>query len=288
MDKLNELGFVNFWGVTPALNMIYGENKFLNEKISNGFQKIDEIGNKANKDYEISKNQDDSIDILIINSLDIRHILKTLEYLIDFYIKNHPKDNISSNEKKITLNFFFHENFKENLVRLLVFLDLILSNEFNNTEKCSIFLEIYGNTYISEKANTYLHNLVKKLTDIIYLKDKEENVQLQSLVNLNLLDFKTIDELSEILESYHNKVEFNIDKLREERLRYLFKDRYDYRENLIDWDYQMKTTKFVDFMGYSCYKRFRLNGISFFNTITKYNKPNKTLSSYIPGRSVKF
>lgn len=33
------------------------------------------------------------------------------------------------------------------------------------------------------------------------------------------------------------KVDFDMEKLRDQKLRYLFKERYDYRANLVDWDY---------------------------------------------------
>lgn len=35
------------------------------------------------------------------------------------------------------------------------------------------------------------------------------------------------------------KVPLDMEKLRDNKLRYLYKERYDYRNNLIDWDYNM-------------------------------------------------
>lgn len=39
-----------------------------------------------------------------------------------------------------------------------------------------------------------------------------------------------------------DKLEFDIVKLRDQRLRFMFKERYDYRANLVDWDYSMLLT----------------------------------------------
>jgi dynein assembly factor 3 len=56
---------------------------------------------------------------------------------------------------------------------------------------------------------------------------------------LSLIKFKERDEMVEVLGSWRSKVEFNMEKNRDQRLRYHYKERYDFRKNLIDWDYQM-------------------------------------------------
>lgn len=35
-------------------------------------------------------------------------------------------------------------------------------------------------------------------------------------------------------------------KIRDQRLRYHYKERYDFRTNLIDWDYQMNLREYVN------------------------------------------
>lgn len=54
------------------------------------------------------------------------------------------------------------------------------------------------------------------------------------------MSFREKDEISEILKAYDLRIPFDIEKYRDDRLRYHFKDRYDYRENLVDWDYVYK------------------------------------------------
>lgn len=320
MDKLNELGFINFWGYTPALNIFNDEDVFINEKINeailiaknnndnqsykNKIQKVEkEVSNKLDikKLIESKKNliknessskDDEKIKVLLSNNLDFRHIIKTLNCLNEKIVK-YKKENKSNSEFKIEIDFYFFETFQENLVRTILLFYLFLSEDFSNIEKIDMFLEIYGNTLITEKSANFISNSIPDLSKIIYSIEgnkKEENSELlkkmTDIFDFSNLNYKDLDNMKEIIDSYHEKTEFNIEKLREERLRYLFKERYDFRENLIDWDYQMKTREFVDFMGYNIYKKFRLSGISFEKYNTKYNKSNKTLSSYIPGRSV--
>jgi len=319
MDKLNELGFVPFWGATPALNIFHGENNLLNDKIINinvktrnndnnnkskevKISAVEEklkslnikskkVNSKTNEKENVNGNLKQIIRILLSNCIDLRHILKTL-YFLDEYLNNKQLNSINLQED-FTLEFYIFETFQENIVRYILLIKLLTDKDFTNMEKIDLFLEIYGNTFLSEKCNQFLINSTKFIEDLIYSKKVDEtyenNIQfnfLSEIFDFSNLSYKELDCMKEILDSYYDKVNFDIEKLREERLRFLYKDRYDYRENLIDWDYQMKTRKFLDFMGFKCYQRFRNSGICFSRYNIKYNKPNKTLSSYIPGRSV--
>ena len=59
------------------------------------------------------------------------------------------------------------------------------------------------------------------------------------------LKFKEKDDLVDIFKSWSSKVPFKMQELRDQRLRYHYKDRYDFRTNLIDWDYTMNLKDFV-------------------------------------------
>ena len=66
---------------------------------------------------------------------------------------------------------------------------------------------------------------------------------LKSLVNFDLLSYKDRDEMEEIFSQYLKKHLFDIEKLRDQRMRHHFADRYDFRRNMVDWDYQMAISK---------------------------------------------
>lgn len=80
------------------------------------------------------------------------------------------------------------------------------------------------------------------------------------------------------------KVDFDIVKLRDQRLRYMFKQRYDYRANLVDWDYSMLLTEYAPIIHFYHYKQWRLTGLAFEQRFSTYTQPNRTLASYVPGK----
>ena len=65
------------------------------------------------------------------------------------------------------------------------------------------------------------------------------------IISLKELKFKEKDELVDIFKSWSSKIPFKMQELRDQRLRYHYKDRYDFRTNLIDWDYTMNLKDYV-------------------------------------------
>jgi dynein assembly factor 3 len=72
------------------------------------------------------------------------------------------------------------------------------------------------------------------------------------------LKFKDRDEMVEVVRSWHSSVPFQVEKLRDQRLRYIYKTRYDFRKNLVDWDYQMLLRDFAPIIHYAHYRDWRL------------------------------
>lgn len=75
-----------------------------------------------------------------------------------------------------------------------------------------------------------------------------------------------------------------MEKLRDQKLRYLFKERYDYRANLIDWDYNANLIQVAPIIHFYYYKEWRLTGLAFEQRFSTYAQPNRTLASYAEGR----
>ena len=69
-------------------------------------------------------------------------------------------------------------------------------------------------------------------------EDERCTSMLKDLVNFDNLKFKDRDEMEEIFSSYLRKHPFDMEKLRDQRMRHHFADRYDFRRNAVDWDYQ--------------------------------------------------
>ncbi len=107
-----------------------------------------------------------------------------------------------------------------------------------------LFLDIYGNSLIRQKSQNYLDYMIRELIRLI-TQDKRCETAIKSIVDLSLLKYKERDELEDVLKSWYSKTPFDIEKYRDQRLRYHYKERYDYRLNLIDWDYNMDVSTFV-------------------------------------------
>jgi len=110
---------------------------------------------------------------------------------------------------------------------------------------------------------------------------------LKRIVNFDYLTYKDRDEMEEIFSQYLKKHPFDIEKLRDQRMRHHFAERYDFRRNMVDWDYQMAISKMAPHVNQNEYKQFRLDGIAFETRLTTNTTPNRTMSSFIPGKKKK-
>lgn len=69
---------------------------------------------------------------------------------------------------------------------------------------------------------------------------------MNKFIDISNLSFREIEDISQIIIAYDLRVPFDIEKYRDDRLRFHFKERYDYRENLVDWDYVYKLKDHVN------------------------------------------
>lgn len=58
-------------------------------------------------------------------------------------------------------------------------------------------------------------------------------------------------------------------------------------KNMIDWDYNMGILNVCPILHYIHYKEWRLTGVAFESRFSSYIVPNRTMSSYIPGKNKK-
>lgn len=107
---------------------------------------------------------------------------------------------------------------------------------------------------------------------------------IQLLMDLNTLQFKQRDELENVFKTWAEEVPFDMATLRDYRLRHNYADRYDFRVNLIDWDYQMVLKKHVGAIHTLQYRGWRNTGVAFEYGDQTYDKPNRSLASYVEGR----
>ena len=125
----SSIGFVNFWGVTPFINLFETEKEILS--------------------------QTNPINILLSNSNDLRHVIYTIYKL--YVSKQEEKKDYPE------INFYLHEDHRENLCRDLLFIHLITDRTKSVIERCEILMEIYGNTLLPSRTIDYINSIYKQL-----------------------------------------------------------------------------------------------------------------------------
>lgn len=70
-------------------------------------------------------------------------------------------------------------------------------------------------------------------------------------------------------------------------MRAHFQGRYDHRRNLVDWDYQFGIKDFTKTVNQQEYRGWRLNGIGFETRLATGTIPNRTMGSFVEGKTRK-
>lgn len=209
--------------------------------------------------------------VLLSGNGDIRHLLRSLS------------EN-SLNSADFSVTFYLHEISKEVLARNLFFIYLINDVSLSIKDRMELFLEIYGNCLIREKAAEYLTSASQELIKIVTAHKAAG--PLKAFFDFSALKFKDRDDLEEIFRVWNQNAEFDMVNLRDQRLRYHYKERYDHQDNLADWDYHWGYKDLAPTLNHRHYKSWRRNGVAYEYRLAPYNTANRTLAGYIPGRKV--
>ncbi|KAJ1628509.1 hypothetical protein T492DRAFT_1017924 [Pavlovales sp. CCMP2436] len=206
---------------------------------------------------------------LLICPGDIRHVLHTLA-------------NARASEAAVAQQLTFHvyEEQPECLARHLLLLSIALDFELPRRERAEIFLEVMGNTMVRERSGQYLAARAKEL---LRLLGREEG-PFAAHIDLSSLKMKERDALEDVLATWAEGVQFEVEKLRDERLRGFYKDRYDVRRNVLDWDYSMGLVETAPGIHRIHFREWRLSGQAYEVRDAAYNTPNRSLASAAAGR----
>ncbi|CAI2366251.1 unnamed protein product [Moneuplotes crassus] len=253
MEKIEALGFKSYYGLSPSINFF-----------------------KPSPDIALNVNDDSSeLNILLSDCSDIRHILKSLSESL------HPGTN-----RENPINIYIHETDPENLARDLLLLTIISETQLSFRERMELFTDLYGNTMIRSKTAQYLDDISVEVSRLITEHRKCKSV-LMDLIDFDSLKFKERDEIEDIVNCWRLSVPFDIESLRDQRLRAYFKTRYDHRKNLIDWDYNFHIKKFTKFVDKDKYLKFRMTGVAFETRLADSKVSNRSMSSYVEGKKKK-
>mgnify|MGYP002630849377 CR=1 FL=1 len=107
------------------------------------------------------------------------------------------------------------------------------------------------------------------------------------LINFGNLSYKARDDMEDIFSSYLKVHKFDIEQLRDTRIRAHFGERYDHRRNLVDWDYSMSLKDFAPLVHQKEFREWRLTGVGFETRLATGTIPNRTLASEVNGKTKK-
>jgi dynein assembly factor 3 len=140
------------------------------------------------------------------------------------------------------VNFYLVEKQPEVLARHILLLAIFFDEDLGPRECTEIFLEVYGNTMLRKQTSAYVHN---KVEDLVSFLTNGTGV-LAGLIDVTSLKFKERDAIEKVFKTWLEDVECDMPAWREKRMRNYFEDRYDYRKNLIDWDYSMSVKDWAE------------------------------------------
>ena len=138
---------------------------------------------------------------------------------------------------------------------------------------------------IRDKSDAYVQSVIPEIIQLVTEDDRCPSV-LKDLMVFDTLRFKDRDELEQVISSYCNVHEFDAEKAWDQRLRHHYKERYDHRKNMIDWDFNMYAKGLMPYLQAAQWKQWRTSGLAFEWRLTDNKQPNRTFSGYLPAYQV--
>eukprot|EP01083_Nonionella_stella_P286324 974602_1 len=243
MMNAEAFGSNQIYGFSPALDIQDIRNRTTPRKLNDG-------------------SEDSILKVLLIGSADIRHVLKTM-----CRTRRHPPR---------TIHFYVYEGTLECLARHFLFVRIAEDRHISPKERSQLFLEMYGNTLLRDKTNSYLVEKAKEILRFFELGSGP----LSRYFDLSQLKHRERDEIEEIVRFWKSKTPFDVKQLRDLRLRKFYKDRYDVRRNLVDWDYIMDVRANASIVHSAHYQEFRESGLAFKLRACDYSVPNRTVATH--------
>jgi dynein assembly factor 3 len=139
---------------------------------------------------------------------------------------------------------------------------------------------VVANTMIRERTAVYVASRARELRKLLARGEGT----LAERIDLDSLKMKQRDALEEVLGTWLEGVHFEVERMRDERLRAYYRDRYDHRRNMLDWDYSMGMAATAPIIHRVHFREWRLTGLAYEVRDAAYDTPNRTLASSAAGR----
>jgi dynein assembly factor 3, axonemal len=156
---------------------------------------------------ETDATSDSPLNILLINPGDVRHIILT--------ISRRRRDVAKHTRKLRPLHFYLMESPIEVIARDLLLLEVLNDYEVPIRQRANVFLEIYGNCCVQGRTSRYIEQLGYQLRELV----ASGTGRLEDSISFSLMRYKDMDDFEAALKNCSSLVEFDIDRLRDQRIR---------------------------------------------------------------------
>ncbi|KAJ3193319.1 hypothetical protein HK101_005040 [Irineochytrium annulatum] len=232
-------GSVGVWGFCPAID--------LQESI-----------------IDTPEEREDDAKFLLVGCKDARHIIKTVA--------------LAKRHRRRKTNFYVTESQAPLLARTVLLFSLFFdtSDGLSVTDRAQMFLEVFGNTRLRQKTFDTVAERSKTLSSLLCDSD---GIFADSF-DFSRLKYRERDDIDLVWKFWRNdKIMFNIDALWEYRLRNLYKERFDNRMEVIDWDYHIKLAKRTKYIQKPEFTSWRSKGTAFSIRSAPLAQPNRTMAT---------
>ncbi|XP_044540164.1 dynein axonemal assembly factor 3-like, partial [Gracilinanus agilis] len=239
-------GSVAWWGLSPALDL------------------------QAECPPDASPGDPPELDILLLGSVDARHVLRTLAQAPRWPLRK--------------FNFFILENNLEAVARQILILSLAFEppEKMGLQEKSETFLELWGNGLVRTQVAEYIRAQSQRMRRL--LPEPDDLVAELPQLSLEALKFRERDSLEAVFTFWaasEAEASFPLSRLWDSRLRGYLGSRYDARFGVSDWDLHMKLhDRGARVINSREFRRWRETSVAFeIRDASAYQLPNRTLAS---------
>ncbi|ORC91640.1 putative dynein assembly factor 3, axonemal [Trypanosoma theileri] len=322
---INGIGTELAWGWSPAIDFTEileqrkcsahsKEKKDTDKQSTTSADKAEKGGSNSDEGDNNNNNKDDPIDamiaaiqrkiqvangdtdgdntnvvrILLCGACDIRHVFRTLASL---RVKSSTSTNnttTSSEKKSCRYHFYIYEPNLRVHCRHLFFLQWLLDSLFSLDEleeRVLMFLDAFGNSMTRDTTAAHIRNVSQRLLRVL----RNEEGELASLLSFTEMKSKEREFVEEQFVHWTRDVsQAKVEETRSKRLQQEMAERYDNRDNIIDWDFNFHLLDYTNLIKFPEYRTWRNTGIAFDTTLINprrgftytYSIPNKTLCHF--------
>ena len=238
-------GTIAWWGFTPAIDLLPLLPK--------------------------SHTSASEVHILLVGVSDLRHVIRTLGTHLPFYTQSDA-----------TLHFHIAEESVEVLTREIMFATLLTEphSVIGLQERVEVYLELLGNLHVRTLTFEYLQRVSNRLIGLVTNLDRLGAEM--PFIDISGLKYKERDQMEGVLKFWRSddvKV-FDAGSLWDQRLRRYLGVRFDSKEGVFDWDFNMKMLSRTERINSHEYCVWRGEGLAFkIRSDALYSTPNRSLSS---------